>query len=267
MIRESVCKINLGLNIVGRRADGYHNIETVMYPVCGLSDLIEIVPAKEFAFSQSGIYIDCDTERNLCVRALRLMQERFGIGAAALHIHKRIPTGAGLGGGSANGTTVLKMCNEIWRLALSDDKLTELAAELGSDTPFFVRNIPQFARGRGEILSDFPLSLAGYWLLMIKPDVGVSTKEAYEGVTPKTPEIPILQILQQPPANWRDRLANDFESSVFAKLPLLAQIKEQMYVSGAHYAAMSGSGSTIFGLFASEPTIASQYFYHKELLR
>lgn len=267
MIRESTCKINLGLNVTCRRVDGFHEIVTLMYPVRRLFDIIEMVESDTFEFSTSGLTIDCPMDKNLTVKAFRLMQGRFGIGEARIHLHKIIPTGAGLGGGSANATTVIIMCNEMWNLGLTVAELQSLAAELGSDTPFFVLNSPQLATGRGEILEPFTLSLSGLWLMMIKPDMGVSTAEAYSGVTPNIAIPTVQQALQSPIESWAELLRNDFEPSVFEKIPLLATLKSDMYAAGALYAAMSGSGSTIFGLFdkCPEPP-TTEHFIHVEQL-
>lgn len=268
MISLSPCKINLGLNIIERRADGFHNIETLMYPVRELTDMIEIQKSDTFTFTASGIAIDCPIQSNLCVKAYKLIQIRYGISPAAIHIHKRIPSGAGLGGGSANATTVLSMCNELWQLSLSEDTLRNLAAELGSDTPFFVSSQAQLATGRGEILSPFDnFSLSGLWLMLVKAEVGVSTAQAYAGVKPHKNDVSINETLRLPINKWRELLVNDFEESIFPKLPLLAQIKEKLYTHGALYAAMSGSGSTIFGLFESKPTFEiADHFVHIEQL-
>lgn len=253
MIRLSNCKINLGLNLLNRREDGFHNLETVFYPVRGLQDIVEILPSTVFEFSRSGIEIDCSEDHNLCVRAFRLMQQRFGLPDVKLHLHKNIPLGAGLGGGSSNATAVVMLCNDIFELGLNTTDLEQITSELGSDTVFFVHNHAALATGRGEILTPFDINLEGYWLLLVKPDIGVSTAEAYAGITPKIPDRNIRDILQMPIEYWRDLLVNDFEKSIFHRLPLLREIKEKLYKSGAIYAAMSGSGSTIFGIFNSEP--------------
>lgn len=257
MIRKSICKINLGLNVIRRREDSYHDIVTVMYPLGGLYDLVEVLPGDEFEFTTSGIAVDCPAQNNLCVKALRLMQREYGISQARIHLHKCVPSGAGLGGGSADATTVLLLCNDLWRLGLSFEIIQQLAARLGSDTPFFVKNEVCLATGRGEIMTPFEVSLSGLWLLLVKPDVGISTAQAYAGVVPNVAVPPIEQLLRQPIEEWRELLRNDFEPSVFALHPRLRVIKAQMYRSGAVYAAMSGSGSTIFGLFESRPSFAA----------
>lgn len=257
MILNANCKINIGLDVLRRREDGYHDLETVMVPVRGLFDRVEVVrkegPGCEFR--QVGLVVDCPEEQNICVKAFRLMQARYGVEGVCITLDKRVPFGAGLGGGSADGTMVLLALNELFDLGLTEDERIDLAAELGSDTAFFVRNTPQLCTGRGVEMEPVELpQLAGLWLLLIKPDEGVSTREAYAGVRPAVPEIPLAERLQSPIREWSGRIKNDFEPSVFAAHPRLAEIKERLLTAGALYAAMSGSGSTLFGLFDQEPS-------------
>ena len=250
MILKANCKINIGLDVLRRREDGYHDLSTVMIPVKGLYDDVEVVPCDEpSSFHLRGIEIDCDPEQNICMKALRLMQQRYGIGEAKITLTKRVPFGAGLGGGSADGTMVILALNEIFSLGLDEAALIDLASELGSDTAFFVRNTPQLCEGRGEQMTPITLNLAGCMLVLIKPDEGVSTREAYAGVTPAVPEVGLVERLSAPIEEWQTSVKNDFERSVFAAHPRLKEIKEQLLVGGATYAAMSGSGSTIFGIF------------------
>ena len=246
------CKINIGLDVLRRRADGYHDLSTVMVPVKGLYDVLTIEQAEESSLSIVGFEVDCDPEQNICMKALRLMQQRYGIGEASITLDKRIPFGAGLGGGSADGTAVILALNDISSLGLDEATLISLAAELGSDTAFFVRNTPQLCEGRGEIMTPIELDLAGYWLVLIKPDANVSTREAYAGVVPAIPELPLTERLQKPIAEWQGCVKNDFEKSVFAAHPIIADFKQKMIDAGATYASMSGSGSTVFGLFADK---------------
>ena len=246
------CKINIGLDVLRRRADGYHDLSTVMVPVKGLYDVLTIEQAEESTLSIVGIEVDCDPEQNICMKALRLMQQRYGIGETSITLDKRIPFGAGLGGGSADGTAVILALNEIFALGLDEATLISLAAELGSDTAFFVRNSPQLCEGRGEIMTPIELDLAGYWLVLIKPDANVSTREAYAGVVPAIPELSLTERLQKPIAEWQESVKNDFEKSVFAAHPIIGEIKQELIDAGATYASMSGSGSTVFGLFASK---------------
>lgn len=254
MILFPNCKINLWLDVLRKRTDGFHDIQTLMYPVTGLCDSVEIVRrARGVEFSQSGLTVDCPPEKNICLRAYRLMRERHAIGGVDIHLHKAIPFGAGLGGGSADASFVLRGLNELFDLGLTMENLESLAAELGSDTAFFVRNTPALCTGRGEIMTphDVP-ALAGKYILIVKPDVHVSTAGAYAAITP-APAPDIAQIVDSDIATWRGRLKNDFEKPLFERYPQLRQIKEQLYELGAVYASMSGSGSALFGIFNSQP--------------
>ena len=246
------CKINIGLDVLRRREDGYHDLSTVMVPVKGLYDEVEVVAADESSLTIVGLEVDCDPEQNICMKALRLMQQRYGIGEASITLDKRIPFGAGLGGGSADGTVVILALNEIFSLNLDEQTLISLAAELGSDTAFFVRNTPQLCEGRGEIMTPIELCLDGYWLVLIKPDENVSTREAYAGVTPCIPERSLVERLAEPIERWQESVKNDFERSVFASHPVIGEIKQMLLDAGATYASMSGSGSTVFGIFAQK---------------
>lgn len=266
---QANCKINIGLDILRRRADGYHDLDTVMVPVKGLYDTLEVEPVagEEVSFSSSGLVIDCPAEKNLVVRAARLMQERYGAGGVKIHLEKRTPFGAGLGGGSSDATMALKAMNELFDLHLSEEELEGVAAELGSDTPFFVKNRPQRCTGRGEKMTPIELPLSGLWLLLVKPEVAISTREAYAGVSPAVKTPALAERLLRPVEEWQGSVVNDFEPSLFAAHPLLAQIKEELLRMGALYAAMSGSGSTLFGLFSKEPEVGGRFvdcFWHKE---
>ena len=246
------CKINIGLDVLRRREDGYHDLSTVMVPVKGLYDEVEVVAANKSSLTILGLEVDCDPEQNICMKALRLMQQRYGIGEASITLDKRIPFGAGLGGGSADGTVVILALNEIFSLNLDEQTLISLAAELGSDTAFFVRNTPQLCEGRGEIMTPIELRLDGYWLVLIKPDENVSTREAYAGVTPCIPERSLVERLAEPIEKWQGSVKNDFERSVFAAHPVIGEIKQILLDAGATYASMSGSGSTVFGIFTQK---------------
>lgn len=264
MIGFSHCKINLGLNVVARREDGYHDVETLFYCLDGLSDGVEIVRSGVDSFSSSGILVDCPEDKNLCVKALSLMRGRFTERAfhVAMHLHKTIPLGAGLGGGSANATEVLRMLDELWGTNLSDRELESLAGELGSDTSFFVRKGVAFATSRGEVLEPYNgIDLSGYYILLAKPNMGISTAQAFDGVTPSRWQTPLRKVVGMPITEWKRELKNDFEPSVFKQLPYLARLKEQMYENGAIYSAMSGSGSTIFGIFETKPTLSFDHYY------
>ncbi|MDR2937192.1 MAG: 4-(cytidine 5'-diphospho)-2-C-methyl-D-erythritol kinase [Rikenellaceae bacterium] len=262
MILFPNAKINLGLHVLNRRPDGFHDIETLMFPVAGLCDAVEVIRSAEpgATFSASGLVVDCTSEKNLCVKACELLRREFPkIGGMHIHLHKIIPFGAGLGGGSADAVAVLRGLNALFHLALSDRRLEVLAAELGSDTVFFVRNVPAVATGRGEFLESFPVDLQKYWLLIVKPPVGVSTAEAYRGVIPGPPAEPLRKTLGRDPSEWQKTLFNDFEPSVFKKYPALADVKKSLYEMGALYASMSGSGSALFGLFREKPDPGNRF--------
>lgn len=248
MILYPNAKINLGLNILEKRPDGFHNIETLFYPL-GLSDVLEIIPSDTFEFSQTGIAIDGNIEENLAVKAYRLMEDEYGIGTVKIHLHKIIPFGAGLGGGSADAAFVIKGLNELFELGLSEVKMTELSAQLGSDCPFFILNRPVFAEGRGEIFTEVDFLLNGWSLVLVKPDVHVPTATAYANVKPAFPEKKICDVVKNDIRFWNNELKNDFETSIFSEFSEIEKIKEKLYKEGAIYASMSGSGSSVFGLF------------------
>ncbi|MFI3298988.1 MAG: 4-(cytidine 5'-diphospho)-2-C-methyl-D-erythritol kinase [Rikenellaceae bacterium] len=260
MIYSSNFKINLSLSLLFRREDGFTELESVFYPVANseLCDIVEIVEngGDKLSFSNSGIVVDCPMEKNLCVRAYRSMVESYGVPQGVdIHLHKRIPFGAGLGAGSANATTVLKITNRLFGLGLSDDELERHSAKLGSDTAFFVRERAALATSRGEILSPVDLDLSGYYLALIKPEVNVSTAEAYRLVTPREPEVMPREAIGRPIEEWRGVLKNDFEEPMFRRYPILGELKQLHYDSGALYSAMSGSGSTVFGIYSKFPKI------------
>lgn len=248
-------KINLGLFVVGRRPDGYHNLETIFYPI-PLRDVLEIVPADVFSFQSFGIKLDALPENNLVVKALHALQRIYTIPPLAVYLKKTIPFGAGLGGGSADAAFMLKLLNDYGRLSLSESELEEIASEIGADCAFFIRNRPVMATGRGNIFESIDLSLSGYTIYIVKPDVFVSTKEAYSTVKPMQPELSLKEIIKRPVEEWKDVLKNDFEASVFSTYPIIKRIKEQLYDSGAVYASMSGSGSAVFGLFKNDETVS-----------
>ena len=260
MIRFPNAKINLGLRIVSRRPDGYHNLETVFYPI-QLQDALELVPTSDPATSLtlSGIVIDGDSRDNLVMKAWRRLSERFDLPPVSIHLHKAIPFGAGLGGGSADAAFLLSMACDYFHLPLSDEELDREAAALGADCPFFLHNKPLLAKGIGDEFEPVALSLKGYRLVLVKPAVAVPTAVAYSLVTPAEPDEPVSVTIARPVAEWRDRLVNDFEKSVFARFPEVGAIKESLYEAGAVYASMSGSGSSVFGLFDREVDLADCY--------
>jgi 4-diphosphocytidyl-2-C-methyl-D-erythritol kinase len=251
------CKINLGLHILGKREDGFHNLETVFYPV-PFKDALELIPSTntDIEFTGTGLVVDGNAADNLCVKAYHLLKKDFTeIRAVKMHLHKAIPLGAGLGGGSADAAFMLKLLNEKFHLNLSTDQLINYALQLGSDCPFFIINKPCFASSRGEVLEEILLDLSAYKIVLINPGIHINTGWAFSNITPALPEKSIKEIIQQPVNTWKDELKNDFETAVFSAHPAIKEIKEALYAQGAIYAAMSGSGSTVFGIF--EPNTGS----------
>ena len=251
-------KINLGLNVVNKRPDGYHNIETVFYPI-PVKDALEIVSAEELSFTQTGIQVDAPMEKNLVIKALNLLKTQYDIPALEVHLLKAIPFGAGLGGGSADAAFMLKLLNDFCQLNIQPEELEKIAATIGADCPFFIRNTPVFATGTGNIFEPVELSLKDYHLCLVKPDVAVSTPEAYSLVTPAAPTLSLKEIINRPVSEWKELMINDFEQSVFTKHPVIGQIKETLYQAGSVYASMSGSGSSVFGLFENPTHLKEQF--------
>lgn len=264
MITFVNAKINLGLNIVGRRPDGYHNLETVFYPVgkgSGLTrrpgfmnDIIEVIPAETDGLEQKGFIADCPADDNLVMKSLALFRREalhkdVEVGPKKLILEKHIPFGAGLGGGSADASFTLLTLNNLYGNLFSEDELLKMANVLGADCPFFIINSPVFAEGTGDIISDVSLDLSDYWIAIVKPDISVSTRDAFSYVVPSTPEISLKEIIRMPVDAWKEYMVNDFENSVFRKYPELKKIKEHLYEKGAIYASMSGSGSSFYGIF------------------
>jgi 4-diphosphocytidyl-2-C-methyl-D-erythritol kinase len=240
-------KINLGLNILRKREDGYHDIASIFYPVKDLCDILEILPSAEFSFSTSGITIPDDG--NSCKKAFELLKQDFKIGNIKLHLHKQIPIGAGLGGGSADGAFTLKALNILFDLKLSNTELEKYALQLGADCPFFIDNTPKYITGIGEKMTAIDLDLSAYEIKFIFPELHISTAEAYSGVTPKQSKTDLLDLISQPIENWKTTVKNDFEISAFSKYPELTKMKEKLYADGAIYASMTGSGSVLYGVF------------------
>jgi len=245
------CKINLGLQILNKREDGFHNIETLFYPV-PFRDVLEIVPttADDIEFTATGLTVDGNTTDNLCLKAYHLVKKDVPqLPEVKIHLHKTIPLGAGLGGGSANAAFTLQLLNNKFKLNLPTPKLLTYALQLGSDCPFFLINKPCFATGRGEILEETTLDLSGYKIVLINPGIHINTGWAFSQITPAPSKNSVKKIIQQPITSWKDDLVNDFEIPVFSANPQIKEIKEMLYSQGAIYAAMSGSGSTVFGIF------------------
>jgi len=256
MIYYPNAKINIGLRVVEKRSDGFHNIESVFYPI-HLSDILEIATDNEaenptVKLSTSGIEIEGDASNNLCVKAFQLLKNDFPhLPKIKIHLHKIIPIGAGLGGGSADAAFMLKALNSTFHLSLSENKLAEYAAKLGSDCTFFVYNKPALATGRGEILNEIELNMNNLQIILIYPNIHISTPLAYSLIKPKKPESSLNEWITTPIENWKNAIVNDFEAGIFPKYPILSQIKENLYQNGAIYASMSGSGSTLYGIFPS----------------
>lgn len=251
MITFPNAKINLGLNIVERRQDGYHNIETVFYPI-PLTDVLEIVPASDTSLTCYGNPVDCPLEKNLVYKAYSMLREQYDLPQVEMHLYKHIPDGAGLGGGSSDAAHALMMLNRMFDLRLSDEELAAMAVKLGADCAFFIYNKPMIATGIGDVLSPVKVDLTGKVLLLVKPPVGVDTRTAYSRVTPQAPLASLDSVIAMPVQSWDGLLVNDFEPSVFSALPQLWLIKARLIDAGALYAAMSGSGSTVFGIFDND---------------
>lgn len=258
MVAFPHCKINLGLHVIKERDDGYHDIETCFYPV-PWTDILEVIKADEFSFSSSGTAVPGKEEDNLCIKAYKLLQNQFNLAPVKIHLHKVLPMGAGLGGGSSDAAFTLRLLDSVFDLKLSVKQLQEFASRLGSDCAFFVDDKPMIGSGRGEVLSRTEVSLKGYYLVLVKPDIHVSTAEAYAGVKPASPAMLLDEVLARPIEEWKNFLFNDFEKSVFNKYPAIAQIKDELYAQGALYASMSGSGSSVFGIFKSPVELADKF--------
>lgn len=267
------CKINLGLHILQKRSDGYHNLETVFYPI-PLYDSLELIKNKQnktpaFPFTASGLPITGNSASNICVKAYKLLRKDIpNFPGIQIHLHKVIPSGAGLGGGSSDAAFALKAMNDMLELHLSQEQLLNYAAELGSDCPFFIINKPCFATSRGEMLEEVQLNLSGYKFILVNPGVHIDTGRAFLDITPALPEKSLKKIISGPIETWKDELINDFEKVIFKKHPAIESVKDTLYAHGAIYASMSGSGSTVFGLFNKEKKIELSFpdnYFVKEL--
>jgi 4-diphosphocytidyl-2-C-methyl-D-erythritol kinase len=241
-------KINLGLYITAKRNDGYHEIVSCFYPVAW-EEVLEIIPSSSFSFSSTGINIPGDSASNLIVKAYELLRSKYDIPACEIHLHKAIPMGAGLGGGSSDAAVALTLLNDLYAIGLHQDELLKLSAQLGSDCAFFIHNTPCIATSRGEVLDPISLSLKGYELLIVHPGVHISTQMAYAGVSPRPLTFELKDLLMEKPSEWKDKLCNQFEEHLFAQFPEVEMIKRKLYELGADYASMSGSGSAVYGIF------------------
>lgn len=267
MITFPNAKINLGLNIVEKRPDGYHNLETIFYPV-PIEDALEVNILNEsyekFRLHQAGLEIEGEAENNLVVKAYKLLDAEFNLPPVDIHLFKHIPSGAGLGGGSSDAAYMLKLLNEKFNLELTNETLEEYAARLGADCAFFIRNTPTYAEGIGNIFSPISLSLKGYQIVLVKPDIFVSTREAFAQIKTHRQTVPLKEVIKYPMEEWRELMVNDFEESVFPQFPGIKEIKEKLYKQGAIYAAMTGSGSSVFGLFKPEDTKTAEEDFGKK---
>ncbi|WP_440135495.1 4-(cytidine 5'-diphospho)-2-C-methyl-D-erythritol kinase [Chitinophaga sancti] len=253
------CKINLGLHIVRKRTDGFHDLETVFYPL-QLTDALEVLSPGTLQFHSSGIAIPGAPEDNLCLKAWHLLKKDFpAIPAIDIHLHKHIPIGAGLGGGSADAAFMLVHLNQRFQLELSQERLVAYAAILGSDCPFFVINQPCYATGRGEIMEPVTLDLKAWTIILVYPDIHVNTGWAFKQLTPKEPEVSLKEVIKRPVEEWKGLMKNDFEVPIFEAHPELAGIKAEMYQQGAVYATMSGSGSAMVGIFPKAGNFKTDY--------
>lgn len=260
MVSFPNAKINLGLNIVSKRPDGYHNISSVFYPV-GWCDVLEITPSEQLKFTSSGIDIPGASSDNLCVQAYHLLNDEHNIPPVHIHLHKVIPIGAGLGGGSADCAFTLTTLNNLFSLGLDNRNLEQKAGMLGSDCPFFIQNRPVLVSGTGNEFAPVSIDLSGKTILLVYPNLHIPTSEAYAGIIPAQADLPIDNIITRSISDWRGLLQNDFEKTVGALHPQIIQIKEEFYARGAGYAAMTGSGSTIYGIFDQQvDSITLKYF-------
>lgn len=260
MIIYPPAKINLGLRVVRRRPDGYHDIETLFYPI-GLTDLLEFIPLSALLTDEltiTGLSVPGASSDNLVLKACRLLRQMHHFPYFSIHLHKRIPMGAGLGGGSSDAALLVQGINRLFHHPLTDLAIADLALQIGSDCPFFLLNRPAIGLGRGELLTDFPISLKGYRLYLFHPGIHVSTQEAYARIVIPSHPVPLAEILQKDPSQWKQELVNDFEAAVFPIYPAIRELKEQLYSYGATYAAMSGSGSAVYGLFTDKPSFAPE---------
>lgn len=249
-------KINIGLSITGKRDDGYHNIESLFYPV-GARDALEFIERDEGVdcddFVQTGIETDCDIHENMVVKALNLLRKNYPIPPLRIHLHKAIPPGSGLGGGSSDAAFMIRYLNRCYRLGIEREAMTDLAMELGSDCAFFITNTPALVRGRGEIISETGISLAGRYIFIVHPGIHISTAEAYRMVEIRSGPVSITEKINLPPVEWKNNIINDFQEPVISKYPLIGEVIDTIYRHGAIYCSLSGSGSAVYGIFDGVP--------------
>lgn len=259
-------KINIGLNIMAKRPDGYHNLETIFYPI-KINDALEAITAPQLQFASSGINIPGDQGKNLCIKAYELVSADHSLPKLNIHLHKHIPIGAGLGGGSADAAFFIHLLNQRFSLRLSIEQMQNYARQLGADCAFFIENKPVYAFDKGDRFEQIELDLGQYVIVLVMPPVHVSTAEAYSGVKPKPSERSLKELIKLPVDEWRDKVVNDFEVSVFSKYPQIGDVKQALYNAGALYSSMSGSGASVFGIFETQPGLkhletGNQVFYN-----
>lgn len=270
MITFPNAKINLGLSITERRPDGYHNLETVFYPL-PIEDILEVTERScsnhKYKLNVSGIELEGDLDNNLVLKAYRMLDNDFQLPAVDIQLHKNIPSGAGLGGGSADAAFMIRLLNELFHLQITTEQQEKYAAKLGADCAFFIQNKPTYAEGIGNIFSPINLSLAGYQYVLIKPNIFVSTRSAFAKITPHKPAISLKEVIQHPIEEWKNLLHNDFEDSVFPQYPAIAKIKQKLYEHQAIYASMSGSGSSVYGIFPKDADLSYLCFDEDTFIR
>lgn len=247
-------KINIGLDIIRKRSDGYHDISTLFYPI-NITDAMEIMPSDKFIFDNRGIKIDCEIEKNLCYKAYKMLKDDFDLPPVKFVLYKHIPFGSGLGAGSSDAAFTIKMLNDMFSLKLSVEQMVAYASRLGADCAFFIHNRPMLAEGTGNILYEAELNLSGKTLVLVLPQISVNTARAYSQCKPAEPQYKLEDSIKLPMEQWKYRIKNDFEPTVFGENPLLTEIKQKLYESGAIFAQMSGSGSTMYGIFEAKPQL------------
>lgn len=265
MIAFPNAKINIGLNIIRRRADGYHDLETVFYPI-RIYDALEIIPARTLEFEASGLGIPGNVQDNLCIKGYHLLKKDFDLPPVNIHLHKHIPIGAGLGGGSADAAFFISLLNKEFSVGLNNDQMRAYASQLGADCAFFVESKPVFAFEKGDKFEEVELDLSAYHLVLVMPPAHVSTAEAYRGVKPRAAEVSLKELVALPVAEWKNFIRNDFEETIFKNHPVIRGVKAALYQAGALYACMSGSGASVFGIFKHQPDLSdlennNQVFY------
>lgn len=258
MISFPNAKINIGLNVVSKRNDGYHNLETIFYPV-KLADALEIVEAGRFQLTISGLSNHGSEENNLVFKAYKLLKEEYNLPPVKIHLHKMIPIGAGLGGGSSDAAFALKMLNTLFNIGISKKQLENYASKIGADCPFFIENKPTFASGIGNQFEKVDLDISEFQIIIVKPPIEISTPEAFKNIVPAKPGFNLKNSIETPVEEWREHVLNDFEASVFPEYPIIEQIKEQLYQMGALFSSMSGSGSSVYGIFRHLPMNPDKY--------